>query len=267
MLQTIQIVYLVSMLYHWHIISKKRNSKAFLLLNAINCKDLAIKFTTTDPPSKAWIYAIIKKTDFKIVTGQSIEFERRHLCNAFVIYHYLQLHETLFKRSPQLILNMDETMLTAKRRLKVLSRKGIIPLIPEAVKVPHLTGCVTFTASGFVFDPLIILPDKKTLRTLESYDQIAYFASSLAGWNTSNIFTYYCILLVCQLSQYRMTLQPKIREDPILFISDGHPSRYSFKALLILYLFNIQFLLIPPHTSHLLQPFDVAVASHFKELL
>ena len=68
-----------------------------------------------------------------------------------------------------------------------------------------------------------------------------------------------------------MTLQPKIREDPILFISDGHPSRYSFKALLILYLFNIQLLLIPPHTSHLLQPFDVVVASplknYFKEEL
>lgn len=31
------------------------------------------------------------------------------------------------------------------------------------IKVPHITGCVAFTATGHVFDPLIIVPNKKTL--------------------------------------------------------------------------------------------------------
>ncbi|KAK8863503.1 hypothetical protein M9Y10_011189 [Tritrichomonas musculus] len=56
---------------------------------------------------------------------------------------------------------MDETMLTAKRRMKVLARKGSLPLILEAIIVPHLAGCVPFSASGYLFDPLIILPNKK----------------------------------------------------------------------------------------------------------
>ena len=247
-----------------HYLKKKRNEKAYILLTFMNCRELAMKFTNADPPCRSWIYNVMKKTNFRVLTGQTIEFERRHMCDTMIIFFYFKLHEELFQRPASLILNMDETQLTAKRRLKVLARKGMLPLIPDAVKVPHLTGCVTFTASGFVFEPLIILPNKKTLRTLESYNQLAYFASSHAGWMTSNIFIFYCLYLVCQLSSYRLTLPQKLREEPILFLSDGHPSRYTFKALLILYLFNIQLVLIPPHTSHLLQAFDVAVASPLK---
>ena len=108
-------------------------------------------------------------------------------------------------------------MLTAKRRLKVLARNGKLPLNPDAVKVPHLTG-VTFSASGFVFDPLIILPNKKTLRTLQDYTGLVYFSSSTAGWMTSQIFIYYSILLICQLSSYRLKLPESLRNEPILLL-------------------------------------------------
>lgn len=73
------------------------------------------------------------------------------------------MHGCIMDRHPALIVNMDETMLTAKRRLKVLAKKGRLPLIPDMIKVPHITGCVAFTATGHVFDPLIIVPNKKTL--------------------------------------------------------------------------------------------------------
>ena len=161
-----------------------------------------------------------------------------------------------------LILNMDETMLSAKRRLKVLAQKVYFPLIPEQIKLPHLTGCVTISAIGHVFDPLIILPRKKTLRTLHLLNGSSYFASSATGWMTSDIFTYYCLLLVCQVSHYRLTLPDHLRSERILLLVDGHPSRNNFKAALILYLFGIELVLIPPHTSHLLQQFDVSLASY-----
>lgn len=45
---------------------------------------------------------------------------------------------------------------------------------------------------------------------------------------------------------------------------DGHPSRNNFIAALILYLFEVDLVLLPPHTSHLLQAFDVAVAAPLK---
>lgn len=34
----------------------------------------------------------------------------------------------------------------------------------------------------------IILPNKKTLRTLIQYSGISYFAGTMAGWQTSNIY-------------------------------------------------------------------------------
>lgn len=254
-----------------HYLRKKRNARAFYLLTAIGCPDLASRFTKTAPPSRTWLFHKVQSINIKIVTGQTIEFERRRCCNVSTIFFYFQLHSFLFNRSPCLILNMDETMLTAKRRLKVLAQKGQLPLIPEAVKVPHLTGCVTFTASGYLFEPLIILPEKKTLRTLTEYSGLAYFAGSAAGWNTRNLFIYYVLILVCQLSSYRLSLPEKLRDERILLLLDGHPSRFSFKACLILYLFDVDMVLIPPHTSHLLQAFDVSVASplktYFKENL
>lgn len=221
-------------------------------------------FTSTNPSSKTWLNNIVKDSDFRIASPQQIEFDRRHSCNFTVIYFYMLLHEHVLKRDSRLILNMDETMLTAKRRLKVLDKKGRLPLIPEDVKVPHLTGCVTFTASGVIFDPVIILPNKKTLRKLQQYSGLCYFCGTMAGWQTKNTFIYYCLILICQLAIYRQNLPSQIRDDRILLIVDGHPSRYSFTACLILYLFNIDLVLLPPHTSHLLQAFDVSVAAPLK---
>lgn len=35
---------------------------------------------------------------------------------------------------------MDETMLTARKRLKVLAKKGAFHIVPVQVKLHHMTG-------------------------------------------------------------------------------------------------------------------------------
>ncbi|KAK8891366.1 hypothetical protein M9Y10_028574 [Tritrichomonas musculus] len=119
---------------------------------------------------------------------------------------------------------MDETMLSARKRLKVLGRKGILPLIPENIKLPHLTGCVTISASGHLFEPLIILPNKKTMRYLGKFTNHVYLASSSAGRMTKNLFSYYCLLLVCELSYYLQSLPDEIINDRILLLVDSSDS-------------------------------------------
>ena len=121
---------------------------------------------------------------------------------------------------------MDETMLTARKRLKVLAKKGQLPLVPEQIKLPHMTGCITVSASGYVFKPLIILPNKKTLRTLDNFLNDAHFASSSAGWIIHDIFTYYCLLLICELSCYRLTLPKDIRNERLIHYT--YPRRRPF---------------------------------------
>lgn len=261
-------IYAVSLAFH---IKKYRYQKAFHFLTAMGNQQLASHCINVSPPSKSWLATCIQDTEIRIVSCQQIELLRRSTCDVAAIYFYFELHDFLFKRRPELILNMDETMLSARKRLKVLAAKGQLPLVPENIKLPHMTGCVTFTASGHVFAPLIILPSKKTMRGLTDFTSNAIFASSSAGWMTKNLFVLYAILIVCQVSHYRLTLLEDIRQDRLLLLVDGHPSRYNFKAALILYLFGIDLVLIPPHTSHLLQAFDVAVASplktYFKEFI
>lgn len=254
-----------------HYLKKRRFSRAFMLLTYLKCSDLAMNCTDTAAPSKTWIYSFISKKDIHIVTGQQIEMLRRSSCDSLIIGFYFILHGELFRRHRSLILNMDETMLSAKRRFKVLCQKGILPLIPETIKLPHFTGCVTFSASGKVFEPLVILPNKRTLKSLEEFSGLLYFAGTIAGWMTLNTFTYYSILIVCQISNSRLTLPDELREEPILLLVDGHPSRFNFLAAYILHLFNIDLVLIPAHTSHILQAFDVGLASplktYFKEFI
>lgn len=176
-------------------IKKKRNEKAKAVLRYLNLNQLAMKCKDADIPSKNWINHLIEGTDIRIVSGQQIELLRRMSCDFPKVYFYFEIHKGLFNKHPSLILKMDETMLSARKRLKVLARKGKLPLIPENIKLPHLTGCVTISASGHLFKPLIILPNKKTMRYLGKFTNHAYLASSSAGWMTKNLFSIsvYCL--------------------------------------------------------------------------
>ena len=52
--------------------------------------------------------------------------------------------------------------------------------------------------------------------------------------------------------------------QPFLLIVDGHPSRLCYQAIRVLQTFNIQLVVLPEHTSHILQPLDVAIFSPMK---
>lgn len=105
---------------------------------------------------------------------------------------------------------------------------------------------------------------KKKIRTLEEFENQCYFFSTESGWNTKKGFLYYSLLIISEISTYRFSLNEKIRDDPILLILDGAPSHLDFLSAYLFYLFNIDLLLIPPHTSHILSAFDVALASPIK---
>lgn len=241
-----------------YFLKKRRNFRAYAFLTEMICNKLAQQFTESEMPSSTWSNKVIQDSEFHIASAKQIEFARRQHLDVAKVFFILRCMD----RHPALIINMNETILTAKRRLKVLAKKGRLPLIPDMIKVPHITGRVAFTVKGHVFDPLIILPNKKTLRSLEDFQDYAYFASSNAGWMTKNIFVYFCVLLICQLSHYHLTLPDELKNERFLLIVDGHKSRDNFFAALLLYLFNIDLLILP--SSHLLQPFDIAVALPLK---
>lgn len=140
------------------------------------------------PLSREYIYGIINDLDLKIVCAQSLEFGRRYFYDFKSITDFFIIYGQLFKRDKRLILNMDETGLSSKKRLKVIAKKNQLPLLTQSPKIPHLTGCITVSGGGQYFKPLIVLPNKKTLRYLKDFEDQCYFMSTSSGWMTKKCF-------------------------------------------------------------------------------
>ena len=155
-------------------------------------------------------------------------------------------------------------MVSSNKKFKVLVSKGRVPLTESPQIHPHITACITIGAAGFVMKPLYIIPKKKTIKGLEEFEGSAYFASSTSGWMNKNLFTYWGLLFLTEISIYRLSLPLKIRNKRILLLLDGHKSRNNYFTARVFDSFNIDILIFPGHTSHLLQAFDVAVASPLK---
>jgi hypothetical protein len=202
--------------------------------------------------------------NIKICRAQTIEIARRFYCNQEKIKDFFLQHMHLFNRDPRLIWNADETQLNSKKRFKVLCSHGKLPLVTSQSKFPHLPGVVAISATGQLLKPLIILKSLKKLKSLSQFSDLCYFSTSLNGWITKELFIYFAFIFVQQISHYRLSLPDNIREERILLILDGHSTRLCFDAALIFSIWNIDVLILPSHSSHLIQPFDVAVASPAK---
>ena len=123
---------------------------------------------------------------------------------------------------------------------------------------------------GFPFTPFIILPNLKNLpEELKEFAQRgdATFASTKSGWQTRETFLFWAVCFINQMSEYRMNLPEEIRNLDALLILDGHSSRENAYALKLLEQAHVQVLTLPAHTSHILQMFDVALASPLKRVL
>jgi hypothetical protein len=152
-----------------------------------------------------------------------------------------------------------------------LTIAGKLPLIKAQSKLPHLTGLCTISASGACFRPIVILKSLQKLKSLEEFQDYTSFATSANGWITSDLFLMFAIDFCAQLQLYRMNLPDAIAGHRVLLILDGHSTRRNVLAMLIFDFFGVDVLILPGHCTHVLQPFDVGLASglkaEFKKLL
>lgn len=232
-------------------LKKERLRKAKFLLRKLHMDGLISHLgDECQPPSKTWLKEYAKKLELMVVNSQTLDSIRRTSCDVNGIYSFFEQHGLLLDRHPSLILNMDETMLSGRRKYKVVALEHNLPLTPSVSAFPHLTGVVTVSAAGFCFDPLIIIPNKKTRRGIETWEYPV--VSSVSGWMNKRTFMLYAIHIISQLQLYRLKHLDSIRDEPFLLIVDGHCSRSSFYACYLLALFNIELLVLPPHSSHVM---------------
>ena len=245
-------------------LNKNRLKRARYLLRNAGCDQLFKRVTRNMNPDDTWLKKFCSSNGILVVRSQDLEAARRSNCDSRIIKNFFSLYSGLLDRDSRLIFNMDETMMSSRRKFKVLVQAGKLPLVTSQTKFPHITSCVCFSAAGYKTKPLIILPNKATIQKLERYEEYFHIASTISGWMNRDVFFIWCILFVCEISLYRLSLPEEIRHDIIILIVDGHKSRGNYYASKLLSLFKILLLILPGHTSHILQPFDVGIGSPLK---
>ena len=152
--------------------------------------------------------------------------------------------------------------------LKILVPSDILEYFEPAPPEPaHITAfCVNNLMA--VKPPLFIILSqlKNVPQELLKYVRSGkiWLASSTSGWMDTHLFLTWAINFVNWLTHYRNTLSPNIAAKPALLVLDGHPSRECPAALSLFAWANIKCVILPSHCTHVLQVFDVSLASPLK---
>lgn len=220
---------------------------------------------------KTWVYSHLDELEADLNTPRNIELNRLISCTAENIVNYTdKLFPVLNSIEPVLRFCADETMLQPSVHQKVLIPRNMSrPLEPNELTIPHITAMCCCNVLGEKMPLFIVLPNLKRLPNdlKQIMDQgQAYFCSSQSGWQTRDTFLWLTICFLNWLSMFRLKLNKSIREKQAILIMDGHKSRENPIALKMLEQNNVTVFIIPAHTSHLTQLFDVGIASPMKNL-
>ncbi|KAG6990454.1 hypothetical protein FocnCong_v013793 [Fusarium oxysporum f. sp. conglutinans] len=130
----------------------------------------------------------------------------------------------------------------------------------RSIPRPQAQECIS--ATGKVLRPTVIFKGKtvqqqhfpEDLDFLDDWE----FSCSEKGWTSNKL------ALIWLRKVFIPSTQPEKKNEPRLLILDGHGSHMTEKFLWECYDNNIYLLFLPPHSSHVLQPLDVAIFGPLK---
>lgn len=231
----------------------------------INKNGLNVPFNN-GRPGPDWFITFCQRHNLSIKKPQPVEYLRKKMTDPFIINEYFNLLEQTLQElnltdDPKRIWNLDETSLCLDpTRTKVVGAKGAAcTRTTFGSAKENITVLTTVNAAGGKLDPLIVYKGKylyeQWMVENADYDFQLTYASSKRGWMESEIFYNYMLNVVI----------PNLGDErPVLLLYDGHVSHVDDKVIELAVKHNITILKLPPHTSHLLQPLDLAVFKSFK---
>lgn len=168
------------------------------------------------------------------------------------------------KDDPTRIYNVDETGLqTVTERGKVLAAKGsrLVQTITSAEKGATTTIVLCCSAEGHFIPPMVIF---KGSRNAERKNLAGQFPAgtlitySKNGWIDKELFLVY-------FHHFLSNLPPRTSDEKVVLLMDSHASHTSLPLLQEARVKQVELVALPSHTSHHLQPLDVAVFAAFKK--
>ena len=216
-------------------------------------------------PTKHWFYGFLSRfPDLKMTQPKKREKARDDAVNEEVLHSYFdELGRTLdeydIKNKPQYIWNVDETGVSLDHNPpKILAKAGSNPHSVTSGKSATTTVIAAVSALGETIPPFIIFKGERMSKEIRS-DVIpgTEYRSSPTGWSNSSLF----------LDFFNNHFMRHVTARPCLLLYDGHFTHVTFDINDSARKENIHLFVLPPHSSHCLQPLDVSVFSPFKKSL
>ena len=212
-----------------------------------------------------WFYNFMSRwPSLKVTKPSGLEATRAKCTNPETVSNYFkELEQTMTKydlnSSPEKIYNIDEKgICTGHNPPKIVSSKGTKS---QAIISPK-GGTVTLIAAANALGTAILLfyvfPGKKFNHDLlDGATPRAAGTMSESGWSNTDIFEYY-------LKEHFMKYVQGT--GPYLLLYDGHGSHVTLSLIEWARAQNIILFVLPPHTSHVLQPLDVGIFGPFSRI-
>ena len=215
-------------------------------------------------PTKAW-FQYFKKRHPELVVRQPKKRDRaREVVSEEIVDNYFKDLETALKEAnlfnmPANIWNIDETGVCLDHTpSKVLCHRHQQTYSITAGKSPITTLIACVSAIGDKVPPYIIFKGERCTENMRrGAAEGTVFKSSTTGWSNSHLF----------LDFFNNHFLKVITTRPLFVLYDGHSSHVGLDLIETARADNVHLFVLPPHSSHILQPLDVSVFGPFKKTL
>lgn len=213
-----------------------------------------------------WVRAFLKRhPDVSIRQAENMSLTRLESVSKNNLRHFYDNLADVFKKHgnypPHRIFNVDETGLQpVVPSPKVLAKRGTarVGRVSSAERGKTTTAVCCVSAAGTSVPPMLIFGGRKKVdpRLLKDAPRGTIMGSSDNGWITSQLF--------CKWMDHFIDHAGPSQDRRVLLIMDNHKSHISMELIGQARKAGVDIVTIPPHTSHIVQPLDIAVFAGFK---
>lgn len=220
-------------------------------LNSIGRK---VKIFKNNIPGRAWVEGFLKRHhDISRRVARNISLNRASVNEGTVERFFQNLKEEIEGVPPENLWNYDETNLQDDPGCtKVLVKRGT--KYPERIR-NATKACTTVmmcgNANGDCLPPYVIFKAENVYSTWkEGGPRGTRYNRTKSGWIDHIVFQDWFV--------YHLLPVLRRQSGRKVIIGDGLSSHFTVDVLKLCQEHNVTFVALPPHTSHLLQPLDVA---------
>lgn len=223
------------------------------------------RFNTDLGPSEHW-WQLFKKrhTEIALRKSDKLDRNRAEAFNETIVNEYFDLLEKKMEElgittHPRQIYNCDETFLPLDyTRERVVAARGAKAVYSQSTgTTDHITLLCCGSAAGLPLPPMIIYAKSFPggQYRFQGPDD-ALYAKSDSGWIDTELFMTWF---------NKIFLKYAVSQRPLLLVVDGHKSHITLDIIDKCRENEIVLFCLPPHTTHALQPLDVAVFKSLKD--